>query len=89
MAICGIVITLDSPAAEHAASLQQRARAQGIALTLGNAAGARLPAVLETPAGDERPATVQQLFDALLALPGVAHVDLAYAHYDQQDAETP
>lgn len=89
MAICGIVITLEDPAAEHAATLQQRARAQGIALTLGDTAGPRLPAVLETPLDDERPATVRQLFDALLALPGVAHVDLAYAHYDRQDAETP
>lgn len=76
MAISGLVITLSEHEAERAAALACIAKER--ALTLGQAHGLRLPAVLES---DDRH-HYQRCWDALVDLPGVLQVDLVFVDYE-------
>ncbi len=88
MAICGLVITLEGDAPQRAATLARLADEPGI--TVGwpaaedqevVAEAARVPAVLESEGKAEYLARWRRVAE----LSGVAHVDLAYVHYDESD----
>jgi hypothetical protein len=76
MAICGLVITLEQAPEEQALAIQALKDAPDV--TLGEATGERIPAVLES-AGK---ADYRQRWEELLAVPGVAHLDLTYVNYE-------
>lgn len=77
MPISGLSIVL-SPDAQHA---EQARAAMGAdpRLELGEQNGSRLAVVSETQSTEED----KQLWNWLWDLPGVAHVDVAFIHFDQ------
>jgi hypothetical protein len=75
MPVFGFVLTL-TPAAESTSCARTLAREPGI--TLGALEGRRLPIVLELDPGAHPESHVARW----LALPGVLHVDYAFADFD-------
>lgn len=74
MIICGVVITL-----KRSEPSDELACFSG--LTLGQARGCRVPAMLETP-DDE---ALEQALSELESLAAVAHLDLAYVQTDDKE----
>ena len=82
MAICGLVITVSERPDARGLALARLAEIEG--LLLGEASGQRIPAVLERGGRHE----IERLWQQLGTLPGVLHLDLAYAHYGDSAGET-
>ena len=76
MPIAGLVATLSCADAERAALVEQLAGVPG--LTVGPRMDTRLAMVLETGTVREQRA----VWEEISALPGVADIQLAYAHMD-------
>lgn len=77
MAISGLVLTIESDAADDVlARLRRDCR-----LTVGARLGHRIPVVAET---DSAPAD-RALWEELGAIPGVVRVDVASVHFDRDD----
>jgi nitrate reductase NapAB chaperone NapD len=79
MPIAGLVVTLSCAGAARTALVEQIKEVPGV--TLGPHKEARLAMVLETGTLHEQRAT----WEALSALPGVAGIQLAYAHIDDSN----
>lgn len=78
MAISGLVLTIESDAADDVLT---RLRGDD-RLTVGERQGHRLPVVAETASA----AADRALWEELGAIPGVARVDVASVHFDRDDA---
>jgi hypothetical protein len=81
MPVCGLVIHLDPRQAEQDAALRELRSLPP--LTLGTRLSNRQPAVLEVA---DHPA-VRRWWSRLLAIPGVVHLELAYAGYDMPPSD--
>lgn len=83
MPITGLVITLTSEPVARRAALD--AMSAHRAIELGEAAGDRLPVVVEAKTPDENAA----LWEWLHALAGVQFVDVAYVSFEDQPENEP